>query len=35
MLHRLDHPFIVTYFGGYETEGALVLITDFCGGGEL
>jgi protein kinase A len=35
ILQRMDHPFILKYFGGFETESAVGIVTEFAVGGEL
>nr|AML76286.1 putative LOV domain-containing protein [Selaginella lepidophylla] len=35
ILEMMDHPFLPTLYGSFETEAHVCLITDFCPGGEL
>ncbi|XP_002982959.2 phototropin-1A isoform X2 [Selaginella moellendorffii] len=35
ILDMMDHPFLPTLYGSFETEAHVCLITDFCPGGEL
>nr|AHZ63883.1 phototropin [Metzgeria crassipilis] len=35
ILERMDHPFLPTLYGSFQTRTHVCLITDFCPGGEL
>lgn len=35
ILEKLDHPFLPTLYGSFQTPTHVCLITDFCSGGEL
>eukprot|EP01038_Epipyxis_sp_PR26KG_P010546 gene10546-14168_t len=35
ILQKLDHPFVVRFFGGFETSNCVALVFDYCFGGEL
>ena len=35
VLQKLDHPFVVHCFGGFETKECISFVFDYCFGGEL